>query len=251
MTRAGLAEWRSTVHAALLAGAVTLALPAAAASPEPAFAPPRDRPLVLSRTVVRELRDGAAIVATRRYRVTFHPRADGWEVEGTLIASEIDVPPALAAIAAFERDRPEDGLFPMKLDHTGRIVSEPASSGLGREAVRGALGAAKQLAGTSEAGAPGGFLTQLGAAAASPGGGQTGWPEGLFLPHGLSGTSEQTFRLPDGSDGRVLVLLDSEAAPALATMGRARRTVVTQVAGTRRVAREEWTLEPIAPPVKP
>ena len=58
-------------------------------------------------------------------------------------------------------------------------------------------------------------------------------------------------RLPDGSDGSVLVLLDSEAAPALATMGRARRTVVTQVAGTRRVAREEWTLGPIAPRVKP
>lgn len=249
MTRAGLAEWRATVHAALLAGAATLALPAAAASPEPAFAPPRD-PLILSRTLVRELRDGAAIVATRRYRVTFHPRADGWEVEGTLVASEVDVPPALAAIAAFERDRPEDGLFPMRLDHTGRIVSEAASSGLGREAVIGALGAARQMAGTSEAAAPGGFLTQLGAAAASPGGGQTGWPEALFLPHGLSGTSEQTFILPDGSNGSVLVLLDSDAAPALATMGRARRTVVTQVSGTRRVAREEWTLAPISPPIK-
>jgi hypothetical protein len=74
VTRAALAGWRAATHAALLAGAATLALPAAAASSDPGFAPPRDQPLVLSRTVVRELRDGAAIVATRRYRVTFHPR---------------------------------------------------------------------------------------------------------------------------------------------------------------------------------
>jgi hypothetical protein len=251
VTRAALAGWRAATHAALLAGAATLALPAAAASSDPGFAPPRDQPLVLSRTVVRELRDGAAIVATRRYRVTFHPRGDGWLVDGTLIASEIDVPPALSAIAAFERGRPDDGLFPMTLDHTGRIVSQSPSLGNERAALSSALGAARKLTGTSQAAAPGGFLAQIGAAAASPSGGQTAWPEALFLPHGLSGNSEQTFQLPDGSDGSVLVLLESEAATAQATMGRARRTVVTKVAGTRRVAREEWTLGPIAAPIKP
>lgn len=251
MTRAPLAGWLAAIHASLLAGAAVLAMPAEAATPGPAFAPPSDSPLILSRTVVRELRDGAAIVATRRYRVTFHPVVEGWKVEGALIASEIEVPPALAAIAALERDRPDDGLFPLHLDHAGRIVSEPSAAGLGREAVAGALGAAKHLAGAREAAAPGGFLTQLGAAAASPGGGLTRWPAALFLPNGLSGTSEQSFRLPDGSEGKVQVSLDSEAAPALATMGRARRTVVTLAAGIRRVAREEWTLGPILAPVKP
>lgn len=251
MTRATPAEWRAAIHAALLAAAATLAIPAAAASSEPAFAPPRDSPLILSRKVVRELRDGAAIVATRRYRVTFHQVAGGWEVEGTLIASEIEVPPALAAIAALERDRPDIGLFPIHLDHSGRIVAATQTPDMGRAAVAKALGAAKQLTGTSEAAAPGGFLAQVGAAAASSGGGLTSWPEALFLPHGLSGTSEQTFKLPDGGEGSVQVTLESEPAPALATMGRARRTVITQTAGTRRVAREEWTLGPILPPLKP
>lgn len=256
MTRAGLAEWRATAHAVLLAGAVTLAAPASAQPPQAAFAPPADSPLILSRTVARELRDGAQIVATRHYRVTFHPIAEGWQVDGTLIASEIDVPPALAVLAAIERERPDEGMFPILLDRTGRIVSEPSASGLGREAVAGALGAAKQLAAkhlpeTGAAAAPAGFLAQIGAAAASPGGGQTAWPEALFLPGGLSGTTEQVFKLPDGSDGSIQVSLDCEAAPGLATMGRARRTVVTQVAGSRRVAREEWTLGPIVPSVKP
>ena len=248
MTRAESAEWRATVHAALLVGAATLAMPAGASPANtPAFAPPSESPLLLSRKLVRELSGGAAIVATRRYRVTFHPVADGWEIEGALVASEIEVPPALAAIAALERDRPDEGLFPIHLDRSGRIVAAPAAPGLGREAVARAVDAARHLAGGTRAG----FLDQVGAAAASPGGGLTRWPETLFLPYGLQGTSEQAFKLPDGSEGRVQIALESDPAPGLATMGRAARTVVTQAAGTRRVAREEWTLASAPPPQKP
>lgn len=244
MTRREPAAWHAAVHAALLAGAPALAVPAAASPADsPAFAPPRDSPLLLSRTVVRELPGGAAIVATRRYRITFHPVAGGWRVEGTLVGSEIDAPPALAAIAALERARPDDGLFPIRLDRSGRIVAYPASRSLGREAVAGAVGAAERLASSNNTASVPGFLAGIGAAAASPGGGQTHWPEALFLPHGISGTTEQAFALPDGSQGTVQVALDSVPAPGLATMGKARRTVVTLAGGTRRVAREEWTLE--------
>lgn len=249
MTRAGQAEWRAAAHAALLAGAAALATPAVATTPEVGFAPPPDQPLILSRTVVRELHDGAAIVATRRYRITFHPVGDGWRVDGKLIASEIDVPPSLASIAALERTRSDEGVLPIHLDHTGRIVAEPQPSSMGDpKAFAGALRAASRLLpGT----ASNGFLAQLGAVAAKPGGGLSAWPEALFVPHGLFGANEQSFRLPDGSDGSVLITLDSDAEPARATMSRARRTVVTQVAGTRQVAREEWTLVPIAEPIKP
>ncbi|MDP3673878.1 MAG: hypothetical protein Q8R44_02105 [Novosphingobium sp.] len=244
MKRSGRDEWRAAVHAALLAGAATLAPPVVAKStPTPAFAPPGESPLLLSRKVVRELSGGAAIVATRRYRITFHPVADGWQVEGVLVGSEIDVPPALAAIAVLERDRPDDGLFPIHLDRSGRIVAAPAAPSLGREAVAGALGAAERFAGGGNAATTPGLLSQIGAAAASPGGGLTRWPEALFLPRGLSGTTEHAFRLPDGSEGSVLVSLESVPAPGLTTMGKAIRTVVTLAAGTRRVAREEWTLE--------
>ena len=249
MTRAGQSEWRAAAHAALLAGAAALAAPAVATTPEAGFAPPRDQPLILSRTVIRELRDGAAIVATRRYQITFHPVGDGWRVDGTLIASEIDVPPSLAPIAAIERTRSDEGVLPIHLDHAGRIVVEPQPSSMADpKAFAGALRAASHLL---PGAASDGFLTQLGTAAAKPGAGLSAWPEALFLPHGLFGVSEQSFRLPDGSDGSVLILLDSDAEPARATMSRARRTVVTQVAGTRQVAREEWTLAPIAGPIKP
>lgn len=253
MTRGGgSAEWRAAaVHAALLFGATTFAVPGLASFAAPVFAPPTDSPLILSRKVVRELRDGAEIVATRRYRVTFRRMGDGWDVDGALIASEIDAPSALAALAALERDRPDDGLFPIHLDRVGRIVPDQPAQGLGRQAVAGALGAARHRSDVGDTNAAGGFIAQLGAIAASPSGGLAPWPEALFLPHGLNGTSEQAFKLPDGSDGSVRVVLESEAAPASATMGRARRTVVTLADGTRRVAREEWTLGPISATAKP
>lgn len=246
MTRAGSTEWRAAVHAALLAGGATLTPPASASpAAPPVFAPPTQVPMLLSRKVVRELSGGAAIVATRRYRVMFRQVADGWEIDGALVASEIDVPPALTEIAAIERDRPDDGLFPMRLDRTGQIVATPAATRIGREAVASAVAAARRLTGAGEAAASPGFLDEVGAAAASPGGGQTPWPEALFLPDGLHGTVEQSFPLPDGSAGSVQIALESDpnVTPA-ATMRRASRTVVTEVAGTRRVAREEWTLVP-------
>lgn len=253
MTRTGLAEWRAAAQAILFTatGALAASAMAAPAVGGARFAPPSRHPLILARKVVRELPGGAAIVAIRRYRVFFRPVDGGWQLDGALIASEIDAPPRLAAIAALERDRADDGLFPINLDHAGRIIAEPAAD-MGRAAVGGALDAAKRSASRVAASAPAdGFLAQIGAAATSPQGGLTRWPQALFLPHGLSGTSEQAFSLPDGSLGSVQISLQSEPAPGMATMGHAARVVVTQAAGTRRVAREEWTLGPFAPPHKP
>ena len=166
MTRSNSAAWRAAAYATLFAGAGLPALSAVAGSAveTQAFAPPSGRPLILARKVVRQLPGGAAIVATRRYRVKFRPVADGWEVDGVLIASEIDVPPALAAIAALERARPDDGMFPILLDRTGRIVAEP-TAGLGREAVAGAVGAASPVVGPASASE---FIARIGTAAETP-----------------------------------------------------------------------------------
>lgn len=252
MNSAGSAEWRAAIHAALLGGAMTLAPPAGAAPASmQAFAPPTASPLLLSRKVVRELSGGAAIVTTRQYKVVFRRVADGWELDGTLIASEVDAPPALAALAALERARPDDGLFPIRLDRSGRIVPAPVPPGMGREAVANAVGVARQLGGSVTEAASPGLIDQVAAAAQSPGAGLTRWPEALFLPGALEASNEQTFALPDGSEGSVQVFQKSDPAPGLATMGRAARTVVTLAAGTRRVAREEWTLTRTLPRGEP
>lgn len=173
MTRGSPKEWRAAIHAALLAGAATVALPAAARpTSAAAFAPPSESPLLLSRKVVREISGGTAIVATRRYRVTFHENGDGWVIRGDLVASEIDAPPALAAIAAIERNRPDEGLFPIYLDSSGLIVPAPAPPDMGREAVAAAVDLARQGGGDASATASG-FIGKVAAAARSPGGGLT------------------------------------------------------------------------------
>jgi hypothetical protein len=124
---------RAAVQAGLLVAAV--ALIGAGGAPAAEFAPPVDKPMLLSRTLVRELGGGATIVATRRYRVVFHRTEAGWRIDGALVASEIDAPAALSALAAIERGRPDDGLFPILLDPAGRIVPKAPSGGQGREAV--------------------------------------------------------------------------------------------------------------------
>ena len=225
---AGLAA----THAVLLAGAATLVI-AAAPAPDAvvALAPPTDRPLLLSRTLTRELPGGKAIVATRRYRIVFARTASGWRIDGTLVASEIAAPPALAALAELERTRPDDGLFPIALDAAGRIVS--ASGGAqGRTQVERAIVAVR-------AKLPGEPLPGVAAGSA---GALTRWPETLFLPVETRAANEQRFPLPDGSEGKITVTLASAAAEALATMGRAERTVTTEVGGTRRISRESWSL---------
>ena len=252
MSHAGSIEWRAAVHAALLGGALGLAIPVGAAPANmQAFAPPIESPMLLSRKIVRELSGGAAIVTTRRYNVMFRRVADGWEIDGTLIASEVDAPAALAALAAIERARPDEGLFPIHLDPSGRIVPATTPPGMGRQAVAKAVSVARQFGGSATGAASPGLIDQVAAAAQSPGAGLTRWPEALFIPGGLEGSSEHKFTLSDGSEGCVQVSQESDHAPGLATMSRAARTVVTTAAGTRRVAREEWTLTQTSPLGKP
>ena len=75
-------------------GAAQTARGADAAAPSPAFQPPLDLVMLLSRALWCSLADGREIVATRRYPVRFVPQDPGWRVDGELLASEIDAPMA-------------------------------------------------------------------------------------------------------------------------------------------------------------
>jgi hypothetical protein len=70
-------------------GAAQTARGADAAAPSPAFQPPLDLVMLLSRALWCSLADGREIVATRRYPVRFVPQDPGWRVDGELLASEI------------------------------------------------------------------------------------------------------------------------------------------------------------------
>ena len=233
-------RWKSAAEALLLVGAAAMAGAADAPATAGRFDPPPDRPMLLSRTLTRELADGKAIVAVRRYRIAFHRTEAGWRVEGELVASEIEAPPALAAIAAIERARSDDGLFPILLDGAGRIVGSGGDGAQGRGAVERAVTMGAARVGEAPPGRE--FLTEVQAAAAR--GGLTRWPETLFLPGEEHREEAREVALPDGSTGVVRVALDRASPPGAATMARAERIVTTELGQTRRVARESWALAP-------
>lgn len=239
----------AVLHAALLLGTMSAAAPAPAQAPASAglvFAPPEGEPMLLTRTLRRELGDGKAIVATRRYRVSFTRSPGGWTIQGALLLSEIEAPPALAALAAIERQRPDDALFPISLDAAGVIQPRDGNASPDGPAWRAAFDQAIALA-TARI-APAGDDTTLGllvqqmqavAGAAT----LSRWPTKLFLPEPASSREERRFALPEGTEGSIVAELECLPGQGLETMGRAERRVVTEVAGTRRVTREQWSLE--------
>ena len=111
-----------------LAGSAAVMALAAFSTPAPAseqrsapFNPPMS-PLLLTRSLHRPLPDGKAVVTRRSYEVRISRNAGGFIVEGRLIDCQVEAPPSLAAIAEIERRRPDNGLFPIMLDHRGMIL---------------------------------------------------------------------------------------------------------------------------------
>ena len=72
------------------------------------------------------------------------------------------------------------------------------------------------------------------------------WPTDLFTASNGERHQHRTVALPDGSQGEVDVLLKVAVMLPCGMPASFERVVTTQLAGTRRVSRELWTLEPAA-----
>lgn len=211
------------------------------APPASAFAPPGG-PLLLTRTVRRPLSDGKAIVVRRRYEVRIAALGRGYRVEGRLLDCTVEAPPSLQALAAIERDRPDTGLFPMTLDAQGQILS-PAKAGPSPAldaAARAALDKLGSWPLAPLALAQGrAFVQQLQARGTG-----SAWPAEVFHPTPGRHVERRAIPLADGSSGSVSVEIEA-APPSPGTLSSLSRAVITELAGERRVAREEWTLAPL------
>lgn len=215
-------------------------------APAAHFAPPSD-PIMLTRTVWRSLYDGKEIVSRRRYAIRFVPRGDGFAVFGELIESTVEAPPGLAALAEMERRRVEASLFPLQLNASGRIV--PAPQSLDRGAHRQGARMAQQMVRASQLTNPDkdqaeSLIDQL----AGIGGGAD-WPMDLFNPERQKRQEMRRMALPGGGEGEINVSLTVQGLLQGGLPQTVERTVVTELAGTRKITREQWMLEAeIAPP---
>lgn len=239
-------------RALLLAGVAALApvllqADQAAAAPgdlQQRFAPPSE-PQVLTRTLVRTLRDGKQIVVRRSYAVRFTASGDGYVVDGHQISATVDAPAKLAALADLERNRVDDGMFPLRLTATGQIASAPVRPAGQGPAQQAAVRQSHLMIDQSALPArdkPEAHR-QVGQIAVAGTGGND-WPTDLFSPVASERSERRRFALPDGGEGDVEVVIRAETRAPGTLPSRVERTVTTVVGTDSRVSQEIWTLGP-------
>lgn len=221
-------------------GAGALATPVAAAHAD-GFTPP-DQPMILSRMLRRPLPGGAEVLTQRTYQIRFIRSSDGYRIEGKLLKADIEVPARFEVLAQIERNRPDTGLFPMDLDHQGRLLpgkprrtddSTLAAAHLARSLIPARLSPHE----THNAQA------FIGTISATPV--QTAWPEDLFSPEPGKRSTVETLPMPDGKTGQVSMEIEASVDSRTGLLSQLTRRVTTDLDGSERVTIETWSLAPL------
>ena len=211
-------------------------------APAAKFAPPSG-PLLLSRTVIRELSDGKRITVMRRYKVQFVPRRDGFRLDGELIDVRVEAPPLLARLAELERQRPDPQLFPMVLDARGVMIAQASETPLDPRSRAQLIGAAGHLiagSGLSAASQTEGSHLAGQLTAAAP---YSPWPSDLFIAVTPERRQHRSVALASGGHGEVDVLIRVGKLLPCGLPAVVERTITTQTQGVQRVSREVWTVD--------
>ncbi len=209
------------------------------------FSPPSG-PLVLSRTVIRELSDGKQIVVERSFRVQFVASGNGFVLTGAPIGVKVDVPPVLAGMGELERQRSEPGPFPLMIDsrgsiHAANITQAPdqraraAAQHVGGRLLKSAAVSEQTKRESVQA-----LAVMAGDTRGSP------WPVDLFNATEAERHQHRTLALSDGSQGEVDVLVRVEKWLPCGMPALFERIITTDLSGTRRVSREVWSITPAA-----
>ena len=205
-----------------------------------AFEPPSGS-FRLTRELHKALSRGQKIVTRRSYDISIVRDGAGWRVDGRLADSQIEVPPELAMLAELEKGRKDAGLFPIYLDRTGLIVgqrgvSDAATITAARAVVGGAIAKAPLASGEHAVAAD---MVKRIVASSESGGGK--WPADLFRPTAGRRSESQSMSLPDGSEGRITVVVEAQGSGD-GLLEQFARSVVTEQAGSRRETRELFKL---------
>ena len=216
---------------------------AAAQAEQFRFSPPSS-PMVLSRTVFRELSGGQQVVVQRRFRVQFVPGGDGFILNGVPLDVSVEVPPSLARLGELERQRSDLGPFPIMVDGQGLIRSGPVNEDTNllarkdsQQAAHGLIETAAMPAVRKREGEQ--LLSQL---AIDPR--TSPWPIDLFVASNGERRQHRSVALPGGDQGDIEVLLKVDKLLPCGMPASFERVITTQLAGTKRVSRELWKLEP-------
>ena len=208
-----------------------------------------DRPLRLTRVLVRGLGDSgsSAITVRRWWDVAFERQGRGIVVSGRQTGAEVDAPPNLAAIARIEQQRDASGMLPLMLSDRGAMITAPAALG-DSDTVSAALRAAEGVI-ARQMGLPADDRARIRYYLAEMHRAGSGLlevlPDDLLFPSGPPVERRESVTLPDGLTGQFALRYKAEPQPDAPWLARAERQVVTSVGGFDRQAAETWTLGPI------
>jgi hypothetical protein len=200
-------------------------------------------PVLLSRQLRRSLFDGKELVVTRHYRITFKPVATGFQIDGALIATDVEAPERLSQLADLEKARKDATMFPIQLDKGGRIASR-FDGGDGPIPDSAQTFAGQLIAGAGlkslVQGQANDFVDRL---FSSQGPVISQWPEALFRPGNQPRLAREELPLPGGGKGTVTITLAPKSATPCGLVERMERTVETEVGAQKRRTQEIWTLK--------
>lgn len=206
------------------------------------FSPPSTG-LILTRTLWRVMHDGEQIMVRRRYDVRFVADGSGYRLDGTLIDATVEAPASLALLADLERKRPDSGMFPVRIDASGTILSDSTAPDTAHHgaaaAVAQSLVSKAPIAGADKREA-GQQIAQITAGQGAIG----NLPPDLFRPQPGERRERRTIALPGGMAGEVEVAIKVSGVQSDGLPQVVERVVTTMLAGTTRVSREVWTLDP-------
>lgn len=200
------------------------------------------QPLRLRRRLERSLRDGNRITVERIWQIGFARMAQGIAVTGVQIFVDVDTPPALASLAELERKRSTQDMWPVRLTASG-LIHAAGSGSRGQDVEEAARIASDMIAARPIPAAQRdreiAILTQLAKAQSSL---LDRMPDDLFFPTAGPLHTVRKVDLPGGLVGEFELRYEAQAVSGKGWLERARREVVTRLAGTWQSAREEWTL---------
>lgn len=192
--------------------------------------------MIYRRILERQLSGGAVFRVTRDFAVHFAAAGRGYQVTGHQVLAHVDGPANLAHLAALEEQRVELGIFPLLLDHTGRIVDGHDDSP--NQQIAMALDEVRRQLG--ETGEEAGMLVEaLHAAGAQL---TAELPHDLFAPAAGPREERQQITLPWGDQGEVATRFEGICDPQTRLMRSARREVVTRLGSDERHSGEVWEL---------
>lgn len=234
-------EWAGVCAIAALAGFGT---PVRAAVDRARVTPP-DKPMRLTRRLVRQLGPGADITLSRSWKVDFLPRAEGWLVEGDQIAVEVDAPAMFEELAKIERQRKVTEAFPIMLDTSGTIhhAQEPASK-LDMQQV---AAAAEQVVGRQSVGQGARDEMRLFMGELQRGAGTliSRMPDDLFFPDCKPQVEKRSLAVPGGGVGEIEMLYIAKASPDTGLLQASERRITTRFGGSELQSAEYWMLTAI------